>query len=98
MTTLRRLMVAVYPIRLFVLALAAWGVSVAMDDVRAQSPVNVGYYDIAIGAGIAEQAAPIVAAGFTPVALSNVEAPDLTGLQVLFVHNPNTMGYNAEYL
>jgi hypothetical protein len=91
-------MVAVYPIRLFVLALAAWGVSVAMDDVRAQSPVNVGYYDIAIGAGIAEQAAPIVAAGFTPVALSNVEAPDLTGLQVLFVHNPNTMGYNAEYL
>jgi hypothetical protein len=98
MTTLRRLLVAVYPIRLFVLALAAWGVAVAMDDVRAQSPVNVGYYDIAVGAGIPEQVAPVVAAGFTPVALSNVAAADLAGLQVLFVHNPNTMGYNAEYL
>jgi hypothetical protein len=95
MTTLRRLLVAVYPIRLFLLALAVWG---GAADVRAQSPVNVGYYDIAAGAGIPEQVAPIVAAGLTPVPLSNVTAADLAGLRILFVHNPNTMGYNAEYL
>jgi hypothetical protein len=95
MTTLRRLLVAVYPIRLFLLALAVWGVAA---DVRAQSPVNVGYYDIAAGAGIPQQVGPIVAAGLTPAPLSNVTAADLVGLHILFVHNPNTMGYNAEYL
>jgi hypothetical protein len=88
-------MVAVYPIRLFLLALAVWGVAA---DVRAQSPVNVGYYDIAFGAGIPQQVAPIVAAGFTPVPLSNVTAADLAGLAILFVHNPNGMGYGTEYL
>ena len=95
MTTLRRLLVAVYPIRLFVLALTVWGIAA---DVRAQSPVNVGYYDIAAGAGIPQQVPPIVAAGFTPVLLSNVTAADLAGLHILFVHNPSAMGYAAEYL
>ena len=48
MTTLRRLMVADYPIRLFLLALAAWSVAA---DVCAQSPIRVGYYDMIVGAG-----------------------------------------------
>jgi len=95
MTTLRRLLVAVYPIRLFLLTLAVWGVAA---NVRAQSPVNVGYYDIAAGAGIPQQVPPIVAAGFTPVPLSDVAAADLVDLQILFVHNPNAMGYSAAYL
>ena len=94
MTTLRRLLVAVYPIRLFLLALAAWGVAA---DVRAQSPINVGYYDMAAGVGIPKQVPPIVAAGFTPVQLSDVTAADLAGLHILFVQNPSTMGYAGEY-
>jgi len=94
MTTLRRLMVADYPIRLFLIALVAWGVTA---DVCAQSPVRVGYYDMVAGAGIAEQAAPIAAAGFTPVLLTNVTAADLGGLHILFVQNPSTSGYGAEY-
>src|SRR6188474_2245509 len=96
MTTLRRLMVADYPIRLFLLALAAWSVAA---DVCAQSPVKVGYYDMNIGAGVtAEQEAPILAAGFTPVQLLNVTAADLAGLHVLFVQNSSPMAYGAEYL
>jgi hypothetical protein len=50
------------------------------------------------GEGGAEQVPPIVAAGFTPVKLFNVTAADLAGLHVLFVQNPSTMGYGAEYL
>ena len=94
MTTLRRLLVAVYPIRLFLLALAAWSVAA---EVRAQSPVRVGYYDLGAGAGIPEQVQPIVSAGLTPVLLDNVTATDLAGLHILFVENPSTSGYAAEY-
>lgn len=96
MTTLRRLLVAVYPIRLFLLALAAWSVAA---EVWAQSPIRVGYYDMNIGAGVTvEQEPPIVAAGFTPVQLFNVTAADLAGLHVLFVQNSSPMAYGAEYL
>ena len=95
MTTLRRLMVADYPIRLFLLALAAWSVAA---DVCAQSPIRVGYYDMVAGAGSPEQVAPIVAAGFTPVQLSNVTAADLAGLHVLMVQNPSPNVYGTEYL
>jgi hypothetical protein len=50
-------MVADYPIRLFLLALAAWSVPA---DVCAQSPVTVGYYDMTVadptgGAGTADR-------------------------------------------
>src|SRR5688572_19833836 len=94
MTTLRRLLVAVCPVRLLVLALAAWSVAA---DVCAQSPVKVGYYDMGAGAGIPEQVPPIVSAGLTPVLLDNVSATDLAGLHILFVENPSTTGYAAEY-
>ncbi len=95
MTTLRRLMVADYPIRLFLLALAAWSVAA---DVCAQSPIRVGYYDMVAGAGTPEQVAPIVAAGFTPVQLSNVTAADLAGLHLLMVQNPSPNVFGTEYL
>ena len=96
MTTLRRLMVADYPIRVLALAFAVLGVT---PDVRAQSPVRIGYYDMNIGAGVtAEQEPPIVAAGFTPVQLLNVTAADLAGLHVLFVQNSSPNAYGAEYL
>jgi hypothetical protein len=94
MTTLRRLLVAVYPIGLFLLALAAWGVAA---DVRAESQISVGYYDMNVGAGSPEQVAPIVAAGFTPVQLFDVTATDLEGLHALFVQNSSTSGYGGEY-
>ena len=102
MTTLRRLLVAVYPIRLFLFALAAWSVPA---DVCAQSPVTVGYYDMTVadptglpGAGHPTQELPIIAAGFAPRLLTNVSAPDLAGLQILFVQNPSPSAYNTEYL
>jgi len=88
-------MVADYPIRLFLLALAAWSVAA---EVCAQSPIRVGYYDMVAGAGSPEQVSPIVAAGFTPVPLSNVTAADLTGLHVLMVQNPSPNVYGTEYL
>ena len=94
MTTLRRLLVAVYPIRLFLLALAAWSVAA---DVCAQSPIKVGYYDMNTGAGSAEQVAPIVAAGLTPVLLTDVTAGHLAGLHILFVQNSSASGYGGEY-
>jgi hypothetical protein len=88
-------MVAVYPIRLFVLALAVLGVA---SEVWAQGPIIVGYYDMANGngGGSAEQAAPIVAAGYTPVLLDNLD--NLAGIAILFVQNPSPNVYNAEYL
>ena len=96
MTTLRRLMVADYLLRGLLAILAVVGVT---SDVRAQSPIRVGYYDMNIGAGVpTEQEPPIVAAGFTPVQLNNVTAADLAGLHVLLVQNPITTGYGAEYL
>ena len=96
MTTLRRLMVADYPIRVLVVALAVLGVTA---DGRAQSPIRVGYYDMNMGAGVtAEQEPPIAAAGFTPVLLNNVAAADLAGLHVLFVQNSSPNAYGAEYL
>jgi hypothetical protein len=95
-------MVADYPIRLFLLALAAWSVPA---DVCAQSPVTVGYYDMTVadptglpGAGHPTQELPIIAAGFAPRLLTNVSAPDLAGLQILFVQNPSPSAYNTEYL
>src|SRR5688500_14582162 len=97
MTTLRRLLVAVYPIGLFLLAVVVWG---GTADVRAQSPIRVGYYDMTNGngAGSPEQIAPIVAAGFTPVLLDDVTWAELTGLHILFVQNPSPNVYNTEYL
>jgi hypothetical protein len=97
MTTLRRLIVAVYPIGLFLLAMIVWGESA---EIRAQSPIRVGYYDMTNGngAGSSEQVAPILAAGFTPVLLTDVTSPELAGLHILFVQNPSPNLYNPEYL
>jgi hypothetical protein len=51
-----------------------------------------------IGAGVAaEQAPPIVAAGFTPVLLDNVTSADLAGLHLLFVQNSSPSAYGSEY-
>ena len=67
-------MVADYPIRLFLLALAAWSVAA---DVCAQSPVRVGYYDMSAGAGIPEAGARQSSALASRLLLSNVTAADL---------------------
>jgi hypothetical protein len=97
MTTLRRLLVAVYPIRVFLLALAAWSVAA---DVCAQSPLRVGYYDMSQGQGVSAQVTPIVSAGFTPVLLDDVSAAalDLADIDILFVQNPDPNVYSQEYL
>ena len=87
-------MVADYLIRGFLTLFALVGVA---SEVRAQSPIRVGYYDMNIGAGAPEQEPPIVAAGFTPVQLSSVSATDLAGLHVLFVQNSSASAYGSEY-
>jgi len=95
MTTFGRLPFAVSVSRLLFLILA---VSSLAAEVRAQSTVRVGYYDMFGGEGAAEQVPPIAAAGFAPVKLFNVAAPDLAGIHVLFVQNPHNTVYGAEYL
>ena len=97
-------MVAVYPIRLVLLAIAVCGVTA---DVRAEKeqkliwthkPIQVGYYDMNTGSGGWEQVPPIVAAGLTPVFLTDVTAADLAGLHILFVQNSSGSSYGGEYL
>jgi hypothetical protein len=88
-------MVADYLLRGLLAVLAVLGVT---SEVRAQSPIRVGYYDMNIGAGVqAEQEPPIVAAGFTPVLLENVAAADLADLHILFVQNSSPSAYGGEY-
>ena len=96
MTTFRRLSVAVYLTRLFLLMLAVLSLSA---EVRAQDTIKVGYYDMVVGAGVAaEQEPPIVAAGFTPVQLQTLTPANLAPLRVLFVQNPSNTVYGAAYL
>src|SRR5687768_7053124 len=49
MRTLRRSMVAVYPICLLAVALVVWS---AAAEARAESTIRVGYYDMTVGAGV----------------------------------------------
>lgn len=73
-----------------------------VDNVRitytAGSCTNVGYYDMSLGDGNSNQVGPITIAGKTPVSLSDVATANLSGLDVLFVQNPDNGAYGAEYL
>jgi hypothetical protein len=59
---------------------------------------DVGYYDMSLGAGSATQVPPILAAGENPVLLTDLTAANLAGIEVLFVQNPDNLGFGAEYL
>jgi hypothetical protein len=90
-------MVADYLLRGLLAFLAIVGVA---PEVRAQSPIRVGYYDMTSGngAGVPEQVPPILLAGFVPVPLETLTAADLAGLHVLMVQNPSPNVYGTEYL
>lgn len=62
------------------------------------TPVNIGYYDMSLGAGNSTQVPAINVAGHMPVQLFDLTPADLAGLAVIDVQNPNNGGYGAEYL
>src|SRR5262245_60129159 len=62
------------------------------------APAVVGYYDMSLGQGNANQVYPIQHAGQTPVLLTDLTAADLAGVDVLFVQNPDNDKYGAEFL
>jgi Ca2+-binding RTX toxin-like protein len=62
------------------------------------TPVNIGYYDMALGEGNPNQVAAINASGNTPVKLVDLTATELAGVQVIDVQNPENGFYGAEYL
>jgi Ca2+-binding RTX toxin-like protein len=62
------------------------------------APAVVGYYDMNLGQGNANQLQPIQQAGHTAQLLTDLTANDLAGVDVLFVQNPNNSSYGAEYL
>jgi Ca2+-binding RTX toxin-like protein len=62
------------------------------------APAVVGYYDMGLGQGNSNQVYPIQHAGQTPLLLTDLDAADLAGVDVLFVQNPSNSDYGAEYL
>jgi hypothetical protein len=58
----------------------------------------VGYYEMCDEQGAAYEVAPILAAGHSPVLLTDLGPADLAGIDVLFVTNCDNGGYDAEYL
>lgn len=61
-------------------------------------PAVIGYYDLGLGQGKANQVFPIQQAGHTAQMLTDLTTSDLTGVDVLMVQNPSNSGYGAEYL
>lgn len=61
---------------------------------------NVGYYDMFYlgGQGNPNQVASILAAGHTPVLLTDLSAADLAGIDVLYVQNPSNGSFGGEYI
>ncbi len=72
----------------------------AVDDnfSGAGGVLNIGYYDMGAGQGVAAQIEAIVAAGHTAVLITDLSAVELAGIDMLLVQNPNNNGYSAEYL
>lgn len=59
---------------------------------------EIGHYEMCSGAGSAEQAPVITAAGHTPVHIEVPDAASLSGLAALFVTNCNNGGFGTEYV
>lgn len=62
------------------------------------TPAIIGYYQMDYEEGNINQETAILAAGHTPVYLSDVSSADLAGIDVLDVQNGNNDGYGFEYL
>lgn len=60
--------------------------------------LNVGYYDMGLGSGNANQIPPITTARKTAVQLNDLTATDLANVDVIFVQNSDNGAYGAEYV
>ena len=60
--------------------------------------LDIGYYDMGAGQGVADQIEAILAAGHNPVLITDLSAAELAGIDMLLVQNPDNGGYSAEYL
>lgn len=60
--------------------------------------LNIGYYEMCLGEGKANQATPITAAGNTAIQLLDLSPAELSGLDALFVDNCSNEEYAQEYL
>lgn len=59
---------------------------------------RIGYYDMVLGEGNANQLPSILADGFTAINVTEPNAAQLAGIDVLYVQNPLNAGYGGEYL
>jgi len=57
----------------------------------------VGYYDLDLNAGNSDQVAPIQTAGLEAVDVGDLATADLSGLDILFVQNPENFFYSSTY-
>lgn len=73
-----------------------------VDNVRitytSNGCTNVGYYDMGVGSGNANQVAPINTARMTAIQLNDLTSTDLQNIDILFVQNPDNGAYGAEYV
>jgi len=58
----------------------------------------VGYYDMVSGQGVSSQVNGITTANLTPAQLFTLSAEELSGINTLYVQNPDNGGYGAEYI
>lgn len=73
----------------------------AVDDTLGGSGggvLRVGYYDMLLGQGNANQVEAIEAAGHVAVLITDLSAAELADIDMLVVQNPDNYGYGAEYL
>ena len=74
----------------------------AVDDAltppASAGPLLVGYYDMDLGQGNAAQVEAILAAGHTPVLITDLSAAELASIDMLVVQNPNNGGFGGEYV
>jgi VCBS repeat-containing protein len=70
----------------------------ALTPPASPGPLMVGYYDMDLGQGNPAQVEAILAAGHTPVLITDLSAAELAGIDMLVVQNPNNGGFGAEYL
>ena len=61
-------------------------------------PLNVGYYDLQLGTGRAEQATPIQFIGETATNITDISTVDYSTLDMLFVQNPNSGSLVGPYI
>ncbi len=78
--------------------LALTGTALLMGGQLPAYAANVGYYDMDLGEGNANQVEPITTAGHTAVNITDPTTAQLAAVDVLFVQNPDNGAFGAEYV